>query len=99
MNLMFQRLSWPARLGLTAVLVVGAAATVVLSAVFFALFVVLGIVASGWLWWQGRRLRQHTRKQYVEAEYEVITETELLEDHHERAGYSSPYTERHNTLH
>lgn len=99
MNLLFQRLSWPARLGLTSMLVLGAAATVVLSAVFFALFIVLGVVASGWLWWQGRRLRQQTRSQYVEAEYEVLAETELLEDHHDQVMYPNPHTERRETLH
>jgi uncharacterized protein HemX len=60
------------------VLSVGAA--VVLSAVFFALFLVLGLVAGGWLWWQNRRLQREIRTQFVEAEYEVVAEADLLED-------------------
>lgn len=80
MNPLLQRLSWPARLGVVAVMVLSVGAAVVLSAVFFALFLVLGLVASGWLWWQNRRLQREARTQFVEAEYEVVAEAELLED-------------------
>lgn len=84
MNPLLQHLSWPARLGVVAVMVLSVGAAVVLSAVFFALFLVLGLVASGWLWWQNRRLQREARRHFVEAEYEVVAEADLLEDFHDQ---------------
>lgn len=70
-------LSWPARLGLVLVFTLALAAGVVLSAAFFALFLVLALVGSVWLWWQRRRLRRQGRRQggdIIEVEYEVLEE-------------------------
>ncbi len=80
MNRLSHRPSWLARLGLSVVFVFAIAAGVVLSAVFFALFLVLALVFGGWLWWQTRRLRRQHRETFIEADYEVETEYEILED-------------------
>jgi uncharacterized protein HemX len=80
MNPLLQHLSWPARLGVGAVMILSVGAAVVLSAVFFALFLLLGLVAGGWLWWQNRRLQREVSTQFVKAEYEVVAEADLLED-------------------
>jgi hypothetical protein len=73
--------SWLARIGFTLILTLTLIAAVALSAVFFALFVVLGLIGAGWLWWQRRRLYKQMRTgqgDIIEVEYEI------LEDRHFR---------------
>jgi uncharacterized membrane protein (UPF0182 family) len=73
--------SWLARIGFTLILTLALVAAVALSAVFFALFVVLGLIGGVWLWWQRRRFYKQMRAgqgDIIEAEYEI------LEDRHSR---------------
>ncbi len=81
--------SWLARIGFALILTLTLVAAVALSAVFFALFVVLGLIGAGWLWWQRRRLYKQARAgqgDIIEVEYEI------LEDRHSR---NASNTSRH----
>jgi type IV secretory pathway TraG/TraD family ATPase VirD4 len=80
MNRLNHRPSWLTRLGLSVMFVLAVAAGVVLSAVFVALFLVVALVFGGWLWWQTRRLRRQQGETFIEADYEVESEYEILED-------------------
>ena len=77
---------WMARLGLVTIFGLAVVAAVFLSAVFFAVFLVLAVIGSVIFWWQTRRLRQraaevqrvyeeeqefHSRGELLEAEYRV----------------------------
>ena len=56
-------------------------AGIFLSAVFFALFLVLALFGAAWLWWQRRNLRRNAAKSdYIEAEYEVIEQSGATQD-------------------
>lgn len=59
---------WMARLGLVSVFGLAVVAAVFLSAVFFAVFLVLAVIGSLVFWWQTRRLRQRAAE--VQAAYE-----------------------------
>lgn len=82
-QLSYTSLSWPTRLGLAFLFIVVALATLALSAFLFAFLLVLAIPAGLWLWWQSRRLRRWAEQQeddFIEAEYHIETEHEVLED-------------------
>lgn len=83
--------SWLARIGFTLILALVLVAAVALSAVFFALFVVLGLIGAAWLWWQRRRLQKQMRTgqgDIIEVEYEI------LEDHHVRSSQNTSGTSK-----
>lgn len=77
-RLLEYRPSWLTRLGLSLGFILMLTAGVILSAVFFALFLVVALVAGGWLWWQTRRLRQQIREP-IEADYTVESRHDPIE--------------------
>lgn len=79
MNIASYRPNWLTRLGVglsvAGMLIVG----LTLTMVFFALFLAASVVLGGWLWWQVRRLQRQQQEDYIETEYTVEAEYELLE--------------------
>lgn len=72
--------SWLARLGLALIFTLTLITAVALSAVFFALFVVLALAGGGWLWWQRWRLSRRMRSEHgdiIGVEYEVLEDYRL----------------------
>jgi len=72
--------SWLARLGLALIFTLTLIAAVALSAVFFALFVVLALAGGSWLWWQRWRLSRRMRSAHgdiIGVEYEVLEDYRL----------------------
>ncbi len=89
----YTALSWLARLGLAIMFALTLLAGMALSVVFFTLLAGMALLASGWLWWQTRRLRRRVRESQgnvIEGEYEIETESQLLEDRHHRHIDSKP---------
>ncbi len=88
--------SWLARLGLALIFTLTLIAAVALSAVFFALFVILALAGGGWLWWQRWRLSRRMRAEpgdIIEVEYEVLEDYRL--DHvQEDPGNPKPWDHR-----
>lgn len=69
--------TWLTRLALLLITALALVAAIVLSALFFALFLVLALIGGGWLWWQHRRLRRQAKQQqadFIETEYVVLEE-------------------------
>jgi len=76
--------SWLNRAALTVTSVVAIAAGFVLASAIFALLLVVGVAAGGWLWWRLRQLTRQTRQaapEIIEGEYTVEPMPPLLEDH------------------
>ena len=75
--------SWLSQLGLalTSTLVIVAGFTI--ASVLFAVLLIAGLAAGGWLWWQYRKLvrRAHdTRPDFLEGEYVIEPTPAQLED-------------------
>ena len=75
--------TWLARLSMTLAMVLTLAAGIALSAVFFAVFVVVAVVWGGWFWWQTRHLHRQMREQGGDIQRADIIDVEyqVLEDH------------------
>ena len=89
--------SWLARLGLALIFTLTLIAAVALSAVFFALFVVLALAGGGWLWWQRWRLSRRMRSAHgdiIEVEYEVVEEDYRLDHVQKDPGNPKPWDSR-----
>ena len=72
---------WMARLGLVSIFGLAIVAAVFLSAVFFAVFLILAVIGSVIFWWQTRHLRQRAAEvqRAYEEEQEFHSRGELLE--------------------
>lgn len=73
--------TWLNRLILLLIASLALVTGIVLSALFFALFLVLALIGGGWLWWQRRHLRRQAKREQAEF---IETEYEVLEEHHTR---------------
>lgn len=78
-----QKSSWLNRAALTVASALAVTAGFLLASAIFAVLLVVGLAAGGWLWW---RLRQLTRQaqaaapEIIEGEYTVEPTLPLLED-------------------
>ncbi len=75
--------SWLSRLGLAATSVLVVAVGFTVASVLFAILLVAGLVAGGWLWWRLRRLMhqaQQATPDFIDGEYTVEPDRPLLED-------------------
>jgi O-antigen/teichoic acid export membrane protein len=75
-------LPWSTRLGLALTFTLALLAGIVLWAMFLALFSVLALLGCGWFWWQKRRLRRYSQRgenSFIEGEYQVEEQFQLLE--------------------
>lgn len=75
--------SWLSRLGLGLASVLAVVASLAIASVLFAVLLVAGLVAGGWLWWQFRRLARQARNaapDFIEGEYRLEPEHSALED-------------------
>ena len=72
---------WIARLGLFSIFGLAIVAAVFLSAIFFAVFLVLAVIGSAIFWWQTRDLRQRAAdmQRVYEEEQEFHSRGDLLE--------------------
>ena len=78
-----------ARVGFALVFVMALGAGLVLSAAFFAVFMVLAVIGSIWLWWQRRRWRRQNPQTHsnnsshdtIEGEFQVLNETHKHRQH------------------
>lgn len=75
--------SWLSQLGLalTSTLVIVAGFTI--ASVLFAVLLIAGLAAGGWLWWQYRKLvrrARDTRPDFLEGEYVIEPTPAQLED-------------------
>ncbi len=84
--------TWLSRLVMTLILSLALVAGIFLSAIFFALFMVVALIGIVWFWWQSRKLRhKKTGRNKVDGDI-VEVEYQVLEERH-----SFPRTEDHNT--
>ena len=75
--------SWLNRAALTVTSVLAIAAGFVLASAIFAVLLVVGLAAGGWLWWRLRQLARQTQQaapEIIEGEYTVEPMSPLLED-------------------
>ncbi len=87
---------WLTRISVSITVVLILVAGIALSAVFFALFLVLALVGGIWFWWKTRHLRREVRKRQSEFEADfqrrsqedfqgskdfIETEYQVLEQH------------------
>lgn len=75
--------SWLSRLGLALTSLLAVVAGFAVASVLFAVLLVAGLVAGGWLWWQYRKLARRARAarpDFFEGEYEIEPEQPALED-------------------
>lgn len=87
--------SWLSRLGLAATSTLIVVAGLTVASVLFALLLVAGLAAGGWLWWQYRKLLRRARDarpDFIEGEYAIEPAPARLEDR--RAASVEPGTER-----
>lgn len=78
-----QPASWLGRLGLALGSVLAVVATFAVASLLFAVLLVVGLAAGGWLWWQYRRLIRRARRaapEFIEGEYTVEPEQPALTD-------------------
>ena len=76
--------SWLNRATLTVTSVVAIAAGLVLASAIFAILLVVGVAAGGWLWWKLRSLTRQTSAaapDIIEGEYTTEPIPPLLENH------------------
>lgn len=82
--------TWLSRLGLATVSVLAVIAGFTVASLLFAVLLVAGLAAGGWLWWQLRRLARQTRQarqaapDILDAEYTVERDLPILEDQRAR---------------
>ncbi len=75
--------SWLSRLGLAATSVLAVVVGFAVASMLFAVLLVAGLAAGGWLWWRLRRLARQTQRaapDCIDGEYTVEPERPLLED-------------------
>jgi uncharacterized protein HemX len=75
--------SWLNRAALTVTSLLAVAAGFVLASAIFAVLLVVGLAAGGWLWWRLRQLTRQAQKaapEIIDGEYTVEPMRPLLED-------------------
>lgn len=75
--------SWLSRVALTVTSVLAIAAGFVLASAIFAVLLVVGLAAGGWLWWRLRQLARQAQQaapEIIEGEYTIEPMRPLLED-------------------
>ena len=75
--------SWLSRAALAVTSVLAIAAGFVLASAIFAVLLVVGLAAGGWLWWRLRQLARQAQQatpEIIEGEYTVERMPPLLED-------------------
>ena len=75
--------SWLGQLGLAATSLLAVVVGFAVASVLFAVLLVVGLAAGGWLWWRLRRLARQTQQaapDCIDGEYTVEPERPLLED-------------------
>jgi hypothetical protein len=95
MNVPSYRPNWLTRLGVSLSLIGMLIVGLTLTLVFFALFLAFSVVLGGWLCWRVRQLRRQQQEEYIETEYTVEAEYELLEGPKPRS--EETRHERHHT--
>ena len=78
------QLSLLGRLGLALRSALAIIAAFALASVLFTVFLGLGLVLGGWLWWRLRRLARQQRRAaatIIEGEYTVVSDSPALENH------------------
>ena len=79
--------TWLSRLGLATVSLLAVIAGFTVASLLFAVLLVAGLAAGGWLWWQLRRLARQTQQaapDILDAEYTVERDLPILEDQRAR---------------
>ncbi len=85
--------TWLSRLGLATVSVLAVIAGFTVASLLFAVLLVAGLAAGGWLWWQLRRLARQTRQaapDILDAEYTVERDLLILENQGARKRPAAP---------
>ena len=88
--------SWLSRLVMALTLSLALVAGIFLSAIFFALFMVLALIGIVWFWWQNRKLRhKKTNRSTIDGDI-VEVEYQVLEEHH---SYPTPEADHKKRSH